>query len=938
MVSSGPTLRIRTLGTVAIVLFLLSWSGTAIPKVSGVSVNLTEWTLPDGNSGPWGIAVDQYSKVWFSENQTNRLASFDPVTNSLREWDIPTGGSAPRYVYIKPAATSVRVYFTEYGSDKVGYFENATNTFYEWALPAGRKPVGIAVDDSDNIWFTESANDAIGRINPIGNVLTEYKLPALPTPTGLVTCGSSTAQLCPWGISARTVQTTSGTNVIVWFTELMNNVVGRLEGKSGAVTLFNLGSINPFAYQPYDITVDSQGNAIFTSINDAANRISIIRNQTATMADIIIPTSQAKATSVKWDSSRSLIWFAEYRSGKVASLSTTGAVFTFLPNVIQCTIGGTNPGAPDCSSGSGISQPSTTLSTTQKTPKVTTVNPSLITTISPQISNQFTEYPLPTTTSGPNSVAIDSGGNIWVTEQTSSGNRIARITIVIPFDFSVSATPNAVTVSQGQLANYTVNVNLVSGTAVPVSLTVSPSPPSGVTFSFNPSSGTPTFSSTLSVGTTGSTATGTYPLTISATGGGVTRTATINLIVSALPPPSAFDFALAVIGASSASVVGGESASFSLEVTKLGTASTQTVQLLASGEPAGVTPTFDPATGLPPFTSILTVTTSVDTTPGTYEITITGTGGGQTHRVTVTLTISAPLRDFSLTVSPESMSIPQAASGTASLTVQSIGVFSSPVNLAASDVPAGVAVNFSPNPVTPSAGGITMSTVSITVTRSVGQGTYTFTISGTSGSLVRQVSVTLTVSGCLIATATYGSELAPEVQFLRDFRDNQVLNTFAGSHFMSVFNMWYYSYSPAAASYISGNQPVRTVMKGVLYPFIGILHVSAQVYSVLAFQPEIAVLAAGLVAGSLIGLIYLALPLSCALWISRRWTGGLSEKRVVRWFTAIFFGLLAGFLVSEILFVPAAMMVVGAALVLLAIVVGSLIPAISLARLLRRLC
>ena len=110
--------------------------------------------------------------------------------------------------------------------------------------------------------------------------------------------------------------------------------------------------------------------------------------------------------------------------------------------------------------------------------------------------------------------------------------------------------------------------------------------------------------------------------------------------------------------------------------------------------------------------------------------------------------------------------------------------------------------------------------------------------------------------GCIIATATYGSELSPEVQFLREFRDNTVLNTFAGKNFMNVFNAWYYSFSPTVASIIEGNNLLRGFMKIILYPLIGILHIAATTYSLLNFNPEFAVVISGLVASSLIGIVY----------------------------------------------------------------------------------
>ena len=111
-------------------------------------------------------------------------------------------------------------------------------------------------------------------------------------------------------------------------------------------------------------------------------------------------------------------------------------------------------------------------------------------------------------------------------------------------------------------------------------------------------------------------------------------------------------------------------------------------------------------------------------------------------------------------------------------------------------------------------------------------------------------------SVCYIATATYGSALSPEVQLLRNFRDRDVLQTFAGSNFMQVFNTVYYSFSPQVAGTISSNENLRTTMRYLLYPLIGILWATQQIYSAFAFSPEGAVVIAGIFAGSLIGLVY----------------------------------------------------------------------------------
>jgi len=124
-------------------------------------------------------------------------------------------------------------------------------------------------------------------------------------------------------------------------------------------------------------------------------------------------------------------------------------------------------------------------------------------------------------------------------------------------------------------------------------------------------------------------------------------------------------------------------------------------------------------------------------------------------------------------------------------------------------------------------------------------------------------SVTFTVTGlrpCIIATATFGSEVSSAVQFLRSFRDRLVLSTAAGSAFMDVFNAWYYSFSPSVAGLIGGNDLFRATVRVMLYPLLGVLGISALTYSLLSAAPEFAVVMAGLVASSLIGLVYLTLP------------------------------------------------------------------------------
>jgi len=107
---------------------------------------------------------------------------------------------------------------------------------------------------------------------------------------------------------------------------------------------------------------------------------------------------------------------------------------------------------------------------------------------------------------------------------------------------------------------------------------------------------------------------------------------------------------------------------------------------------------------------------------------------------------------------------------------------------------------------------------------------------------------------CLIATAAFGSELSPQVQFLRDFRDNHIILTESGSSFMNMFNSWYYSFSPYVADYERQQPWLQEIVKTSIYPLLGILTISEKGFS--AVQGDYGALIAGTIASSMIGAVY----------------------------------------------------------------------------------
>ena len=108
--------------------------------------------------------------------------------------------------------------------------------------------------------------------------------------------------------------------------------------------------------------------------------------------------------------------------------------------------------------------------------------------------------------------------------------------------------------------------------------------------------------------------------------------------------------------------------------------------------------------------------------------------------------------------------------------------------------------------------------------------------------------------GCLIATAAYGSELAPQVQMLREIRDNQLLQTQSGSAFMTTFNEAYYSFSPIIADYERENPYFKEAVKLAITPMLSTLAIMENV------ETESEVLGLGLSVIALNLGMYIGLP------------------------------------------------------------------------------
>ncbi|KRO26502.1 MAG: hypothetical protein ABR53_07055 [Nitrosopumilus sp. BACL13 MAG-121220-bin23] len=118
--------------------------------------------------------------------------------------------------------------------------------------------------------------------------------------------------------------------------------------------------------------------------------------------------------------------------------------------------------------------------------------------------------------------------------------------------------------------------------------------------------------------------------------------------------------------------------------------------------------------------------------------------------------------------------------------------------------------------------------------------------------------------GCFVATAAYGSEMATEVQQLRELRDNQLMNTASGTTFMGAFNDIYYSFSPLIADYERENPLFKEAVKIAITPMLSSLSLMESANS------ESEVISLGLSVIALNLGMYLGVPTIVVVGIKRR--------------------------------------------------------------------
>ncbi len=111
--------------------------------------------VPTLRARPYGIKMAPDGTPWIVLLGTNKLASVDPQTLALTEYEIPAGGARPRRLEV---TSDGRVWYADYGRGYLGMYDPAAGSFKEWAMPSGAnsRPYGMASNGESRVWVVET--------------------------------------------------------------------------------------------------------------------------------------------------------------------------------------------------------------------------------------------------------------------------------------------------------------------------------------------------------------------------------------------------------------------------------------------------------------------------------------------------------------------------------------------------------------------------------------------------------------------------------------------------------------------------------------------------------------------------------------------------------------------------------------------------------------
>jgi streptogramin lyase len=149
-------------------LYLMSFGDTRIGKLDAKTNVAQIWSTAFARSRPRRGRFDDQNRLWFAEYGANRIAMFDPGTEQIKEWKLPTNWSQPYDVV--PSKGAAEVWTGSMLSDQVARLNPKTDEIVEYLLPHTTNIRRVFVQETGArpvLWVGNNHGSAIVKVEPL---------------------------------------------------------------------------------------------------------------------------------------------------------------------------------------------------------------------------------------------------------------------------------------------------------------------------------------------------------------------------------------------------------------------------------------------------------------------------------------------------------------------------------------------------------------------------------------------------------------------------------------------------------------------------------------------------------------------------------------------------------------------------------------------------
>lgn len=241
-------------------IYIAVMAGNKVARFDPASQTFKEWDLPPKHH-PHGLLVDRQGIVWTTGNGNGTIGRLDPKTGAMREFATSSDGSGPHTLVISDDGRTI--WFTLQSGNRIGQLDTASGRIREYPTSGG--PYGITLDREGRVWFCRMGDDRLGILDPATGKMAELALPKGSRPRRMATAPDGSVWVTLYGHnklvqvdpSARRVVhevalpaggdggayavTVDGAGV-VWANEIRTDTVVRFDPRSGEVKTVKLPS------------------------------------------------------------------------------------------------------------------------------------------------------------------------------------------------------------------------------------------------------------------------------------------------------------------------------------------------------------------------------------------------------------------------------------------------------------------------------------------------------------------------------------------------------------------------------------------------------------------------------------------------------------------------------------------------------------------------